>query len=61
MIRHLLVFAIGVAVAASAGCSVKSTQTVDPNFRACIDAGGSYSEPVDDSIGFRCDLPGGAS
>lgn len=39
------------------GCSVRSTSTLDENFKACLAAGGDYSKPVEDGIGFSCTLP----
>lgn len=45
------------AVALVTGCSVSSTKTLDRNFEACLNAGGDYTEPVADGIGFSCDLP----
>lgn len=53
-LRRLLGLA---AVVLLTGCSVSSTTNLDRNFEACLNAGGDYTEPVADGIGFSCDLP----
>lgn len=51
------VLAAALVLLALAGCSIKSTTTLDENFKACLAAGGDYREPVSDDLGFSCTLP----